>query len=97
MRITKHFKDRVDERLADIAELDQFGYKALASAILDSTEEINLSSGDSYRIARLNGVIFGIGYSLNNNELIITSAFDEGIINADLAKGINPKDVPAFN
>ena len=66
-----HFKDRVDEYLEQYDELGGFSYQDIADAIMDSTVEVTLRSGNRYREATLNGVTYGVGYEYYNDNILI--------------------------
>jgi len=72
---TTHFYDRVEEHLDAefFPELAEVGFTELAELLLTATEEVTLRSGDTYREVFLNGVEFGIGFSVRNGELAATT------------------------
>ncbi len=69
--ITEHFKDRVDDRLENYEELAELTYTQLAEPILHATEIRTTYSGDTYIVATLKGVTYGIGYTITTDTLVV--------------------------
>ena len=70
MRITYHFKDRLEERLP--TALMHYTPTQIAVAYYQATEEVTLVGGNTYRVTQLDGIEFGLGYK-HDQELVITT------------------------
>ena len=67
-----HLKERIEEYLGHIEELDDYSYAELAEAFnTNHVSTITLLSGEKYREVSLNGINYGLGYTVEGDTAYI--------------------------
>ena len=87
LNITTHFEERIDERFEFITELEGLSYEALALPALTATKRGVLPNGDTFYVVTLNNITYGLGYKMNGNEVVITTALTPFMIDQNYEWG----------
>ena len=87
LQITEHFMDRVEERFEFITELEGLSYEELAAPALTATKRGVLPNGDTFYVVTLNNITYGLGYRMNGEEVVITTALTPYMIDQNYEWG----------